>query len=89
MGSFIVDGKKSSSNSLKFGHSSTPSSQILTLGVSVTPTNPASKGPSTESSIDNETSTFSEGLGLYNNTSQPIHTLPTYHDQLWAAQTQQ
>lgn len=85
MGSFIADGKKSNSNKLKFGPSSTPSSEMLTFGAFVTPTSLDFMGPSTESSNDNDT--FSEGLGLYNNPSQLIHTLPMYHDQLRATQT--
>ncbi|RDX69527.1 AT-hook motif nuclear-localized protein 13, partial [Mucuna pruriens] len=92
VGSFITDGKKSSSS--KSVPSSTPSSQMLTFGAPTTPTTPpTSQGPSTESSDENENSHFSKGPGgpgLYNNASQqPIHTMPMYHHQLWAGQTQQ
>ncbi|KAK7307719.1 hypothetical protein VNO77_41034 [Canavalia gladiata] len=89
VGSFIADGKKSSSSNLKSGPSTTPSSQMLTFGAPMTPTSPNSQGPSTESSDDNENGPFSKGPGLYNNTSQPIHNMPMYHHQLWAGQTQQ
>ncbi|KAK7406381.1 hypothetical protein VNO78_08005 [Psophocarpus tetragonolobus] len=92
LGSFIADGKKSSSSNLKSGPSSTPSSHMLTFGASPSPTTPTSQGPSTESSEDNENGHFSKGPGgpgLYNNASQPIHNMPMYHHQLWAGQTQQ
>lgn len=89
MGSFIADGKKSSSNNLKSGPSSAPSSQMLTFGGPMTPTSPTSQGPSSESSDDNDNSSFNRGPGLYNNASQPIHSMPMYHHQLWAGQTQQ
>lgn len=93
LGSFIADGKKSSSSYLKSGRSLTPSSQMLAFGASRTPTTPTSQGPSTESSEDNENSHFSQGPGgpgLYdNNASQPIHTMPMYQHQLWAGHTQQ
>ncbi|KAL5181656.1 AT-hook motif nuclear-localized protein 13 [Glycine soja] len=93
LGSFIADGKKSSSSNLKSGRSSTPSSQMLAFGASPTPTTPTSLGPSTDSSEDNENSHFSKGpggSGLYNNNaSQPIHTMPMYQHQLWAGHTQQ
>ncbi|BAU00349.1 hypothetical protein LR48_Vigan06g020800 [Vigna angularis] len=92
VGSFIADGKKSSSNNLKSGRSTTPSSQLLTFGAPTTPTTPTSQGPSTESSEDNENSNFIKGPGgpgLSNNASQPIHNLQMYHHQLWAGHTQQ
>jgi len=92
VGSFIADGKKSSSSNLKSGRSTTPSSQLLTFGAPTTPTTPTSQGPSTESSEDNENSNFIKGPGvpgLFNNASQPIHNLPMYHHQLWTGHTQQ
>ncbi|KAK7309114.1 hypothetical protein RJT34_05596 [Clitoria ternatea] len=88
-GSFIADSKKSSSNYMKSGPSSTPSSQMLTFVSPLAPTSPTSQGPSTESSDDNENTLFSKGLGLYNNASQPIHNVPMYHHQVWAGQTHQ
>lgn len=95
MGSFLAEGKKSSSNALKSGVSSAPaSSQMLNFGAPMTPTSPTSQGPSSESSEENENnantnSAFNRGPGLYNNTSQPIHNMQMYHPQLWAGQTQQ
>jgi len=95
VGSFIADGKKSSSNNVKSGRSTTPSSQLLTFGAPTTPTTPTSQGPSTESSEDNENNNFIKGPGglggpgLSNNASQPIHhNLQMYH-HLWAGHTQQ
>lgn len=79
MGCFIAHGKKSSSNNLEFGPSSTQSSQMLTFSAFVDPTSPSSQGPSTESSNNNELGTFREELGFLNNANQRIHTLPMYH----------
>ncbi|KAK7330893.1 hypothetical protein VNO77_25099 [Canavalia gladiata] len=90
VGSFIADGKKStSSNILKSGPPSAPTSQMLTFGAPMTPTSPTSQGPSTESSEENDQSPYSRGPGLYNNASQPVHTMPMYHHPLWAGQTHQ
>ncbi|XP_061371594.1 AT-hook motif nuclear-localized protein 10-like [Gastrolobium bilobum] len=89
VGSFIADSKKSSSNNLKSGPSTTPSSQMLTFDATMTPSSPISQGPSNEYSDDNDNSPFSRGPGLYNNASQPTYIMPAYHHQLWAGQTQQ
>ncbi|KAK7263311.1 hypothetical protein RJT34_30899 [Clitoria ternatea] len=90
VGSFIADGKKSSSNVQKSGPSSAPTSQMRTFGGPMTPASPASQGPSTESSEDNDHSPFSRGPGLYNNASQPVHNnMPMYHHPLWAGQSHQ
>lgn len=93
VGSFVADGKKSSSSNPKSGPAVTPSSQMVTFGGPVTPTTPTSQGNSTESSDDNENGHFSKGSGdpgLYNNNaSQSVHNIPMYHHQLWAGQTQQ
>ncbi|KAF7809988.1 AT-hook motif nuclear-localized protein 8-like [Senna tora] len=90
VGSFIADGKKSSSNILKSGAASSgPASQMLNFGGPMTPTSPTSQGPSSESSDDNDNnSAFNRGPGLYNNASQPIHNMQMYHPQLWAGQSQ-
>ncbi|XP_061361447.1 AT-hook motif nuclear-localized protein 13 [Gastrolobium bilobum] len=88
VGSFIANAKKSSSNMLKSGPSSAPTSQMLTFGAPMTPTSPTSQGHSTESSEDNDHSPFSAG-GLYNNASQPVHNMQMYHHPLWAGQTRQ
>lgn len=97
MGSFITEGKKSSSNVPKSGHSSVPaaSSQMLNFGAPMTPTSPTSQGPSSDDSDDNGDSPFNRepgpGSAVYNNVSQPIHNIhwnqPPH--QLWAGQTQQ
>lgn len=90
VGSFIVDGKKSSSNVVRSGPSpsSAPTSQMLAFGAPVTPTSPpTSQGPSTESSEDNDQSSFNRGPGLYNNATQPVHSMQMYHHPLWAGQT--
>ena len=91
MGSFITDGKKPSSNLQKSGPSSAPaSSQILNFGAPMTPSSPASQGPSTESSDENGNSPFNRGPGIYGNANQPIHSMPMYHHHpIWASQTQQ
>lgn len=95
MGSFIVDGKKSSSNVLKSGPSSAPLPQMLTFGAPMTPTSPTSQGPSTESSEEHDHTPFcrgpgpGSGPGLYNNSSQPVHNMPMYHHPLWAGQSHQ
>ncbi|XP_028754285.1 AT-hook motif nuclear-localized protein 13-like [Neltuma alba] len=90
VGSFIADGKKSNSNIQKSGPSSAPASQMLNFGAPTTSTSPASQGPSSESSDENDNnSDFNRGPGLYNNNSQPIHNMQMYHPQLWAGQTQQ
>ena len=86
VGSFIADGKKSSSNLLKSGPSSGPASQMLNFGAPVTPTSPASQGPSTESSDENGNIPFNRGTGIYGNAT---HNMSMYHHQLWASQTQQ
>ncbi|KAK4260253.1 hypothetical protein QN277_003395 [Acacia crassicarpa] len=91
VGSFIADGKKSSSNTQKSGPSSAPVSQMLNFGAPTTSTSPTSQGPSSESSEENENNgDFNRGPALYNNTTQPsIHNMQMYHPQLWAGQTQQ
>ncbi|KAK7346838.1 hypothetical protein VNO80_21361 [Phaseolus coccineus] len=97
VGSFIVDGKKSSSNVLKSGPSSAPLPQMLTFGAPMTPTSPTSQGPSTESSEEHDHTPFCRGPGpgsgpgpgLYNNSSQPVHNMPMYHHPLWAGQSHQ
>lgn len=92
VGSFIVDGKKSSSNVLKSGSSSAPPPHMLNFGAPTTPTSPTSQGPSTESSEEHDQSPFCRappGPGLFNNASQPIHNMPMYHHPLWAGQTHQ
>ncbi|RDX69185.1 AT-hook motif nuclear-localized protein 13, partial [Mucuna pruriens] len=94
VGSFIADGKKSSSNVLKSGPSSAPAPQMLTFGAPMTPTSPTSQGPSTESSEENDHNHFCRpppgpGPGLFNNASQPVHNMPMYHHPLWAGQTHQ
>ncbi|KAK7252735.1 hypothetical protein RIF29_36906 [Crotalaria pallida] len=100
VGSFIAEGKKSSSDKLKSG-SSVTSSQMLTFGVPATPTSPTSQGPSSESddddddddddapAADDDSGTFNRGPGLYNNTTQPVHNMPMYHHHLWAGQSHQ
>ncbi|XP_027346342.1 AT-hook motif nuclear-localized protein 13-like [Abrus precatorius] len=87
VGSFIADGKKSSSNILKSGPSSGPAS----FGAPMTPTSPTSQGPSSDSSEpeENDHSPFTRGSGLYNNASQPVNNMPIYHHPLWAGQSHQ
>lgn len=95
MGSFIPDGKKSSSNLVKSGPSPVPGSQMLNFGASMTPTSPTSQGGSSDDSDDNGDSPFNRGPGpgpgpgVYNNVNQPIHNMQWNHPQLWASQTQQ
>ncbi|KAF7828561.1 AT-hook motif nuclear-localized protein 13-like [Senna tora] len=97
VGSFITEGKKSSSDMLKSGPSSVPASQMLNFGASVTPTSPTSQGASSDSSDDNDDSPFHRGPGpgsgpgpgVYNNVSQPIHNMQWNHHPLWTGQAQQ
>jgi len=79
-----VDAKKASPNNLKIRPSSVPSSQFAT---SRSPTGATLQGPSYEFSGDNQNSPFSQGLGSYNNASQPIPTMAMYQKSL-ARQTQ-
>lgn len=88
VGSFIAEGKKSSSNLLRSGPSSPPPSQMLNFGAPMTAASPSSQGGgSTESSDENGSSPLNRGPVIYNNPSQPIHNMQMY--QLWAGQTQQ
>ncbi|KAK9927946.1 hypothetical protein M0R45_025105 [Rubus argutus] len=88
VGSFIAEGKKSSSNLLRTGPSSPPPSQMLNFGAPMTAASPSSQGGgSTESSDENGSSPLNRGPVLYSNPSQPIHNMQMY--QLWAGQTQQ
>ncbi|KAL2322903.1 hypothetical protein Fmac_027282 [Flemingia macrophylla] len=92
VGSFIADGKKSNSNVVKSGSSTTPPPHMLTFGSPMTPASPTSQGPSTESSEEHDQSPFCRapsGSGLFNNASQPVHNMPMYHHPLWAGQTHQ
>jgi hypothetical protein len=75
VGSFTLNGKKASSNKLKVGPSSTPSSQFAAPGV-------ISQGPSFGSSSGIENGPFSQGSGIYNNTSQLIPTISMYQKLL-------
>ncbi|RHN53697.1 hypothetical protein MtrunA17_Chr5g0398641 [Medicago truncatula] len=79
VGSFTLDVKKASSNNLKIGPSSVPSSQIAASG---TPIGATLQGPSYESSGDNQNSPFSQRLGSYNNASQPFPTTAMYQKSL-------
>ncbi|PRQ18751.1 putative PPC domain, AT hook, DNA-binding protein [Rosa chinensis] len=90
VGSFIAEGKKSSSNLLKSGPSSPPPSQMLNFGAPMTAASPSSQGGgSTESSDENGSSPLNKAPPvLYSNPSQPMHNI-TMYQQLWAGQTQQ
>jgi len=81
VGSFTLSGKKASSNNLKLGSSSTPSSQFAA------PSGVISQGTSFGSSGGNEISPFSQGSGIYNNGNQLIPTISMYQ-QLLARQAQ-
>ncbi|KAH8521473.1 hypothetical protein Peur_040156 [Populus x canadensis] len=84
LGSFIADGKKSKSKSLKSGPSSTPPPQMLNFGAPLTTTSPPSRGGSSESSDENGGSPVNRTPGIYGNPSQPIHNMQMY--QLWGGQ---
>jgi hypothetical protein len=77
VGSFTLDVKKASPNNLKIGSSSVPSSQFVASG---TPTDATLQGPSYESSGDNQNSPFGQGLGSYNNSSQPFPTMAMHQN---------
>ncbi|KAF3449451.1 hypothetical protein FNV43_RR10179 [Rhamnella rubrinervis] len=86
VGSFIADGKKPNSNSLKSGPSAqTP--QMLNFGAPMTASSPPSRGGSSESSDEDGSSPFNRGLPPYGNATQPIHQSQMYN--MWAASTQQ
>ncbi|KAK7251860.1 hypothetical protein RIF29_35435 [Crotalaria pallida] len=89
VGSFVENGKKSSSKKvLKSGPSSAPASQMLTFGGSMTPTSPTSQGPSTESSAENDHSPPPfRGPGHYNNASQLVNNNMQMYHPLWASHT--
>lgn len=94
MGSFIVDGKKSGSNTQKSAPSTGPASQMLNFGAPTTSTSPTSQGPSTDESSEEQhenNGDFNRGPGLYNNNNnnQALHNMQMYQPQLWAGQTHQ
>ncbi|OIW10307.1 hypothetical protein TanjilG_28058 [Lupinus angustifolius] len=86
VGSFIPNKKQSSSNvneSSRPSSSAPTSSQMLTFGGSVTQTIPTPQGPSSESSDENDHSSF-RGPGLYNNVTQPItNNMQMFQHPLW------
>ncbi|KAE9613731.1 hypothetical protein Lalb_Chr05g0220511 [Lupinus albus] len=86
VGSFIANKKESSSNAIESSRASSSvptSSQMLTFGGSVTPTIPTPQGPSSESSDENDHSSFT-GPGLYSNVTQPINNnMQMHHHPLW------
>ncbi|KAK1566441.1 hypothetical protein Q3G72_000007 [Acer saccharum] len=90
LGSFLAEGKKSSSNILQQpGGSSTPIPHMLSFGAPMTSSPPSQGGGSSESSDDNGSSPSPlNRTGLYNNASQqPLHNMQMY--QLWSGQTPQ
>lgn len=86
VGSFVVDGKKSNSNSAVKSAPAAPQPQMLNFGGPMAAASP-SQGDSSESSDENGNSHLARGSGFYNN-SQPLHNMQMYR-QLWAGQTQQ
>ncbi|KAE9607384.1 putative PPC domain-containing protein [Lupinus albus] len=72
VGSFVPNGKKSSSNILKSGPSSAPTPKLLYFGGSMSATSPTFQGPSSESYEGNDHSSF-RGPELYNNNMQMDH----------------
>ncbi|KDP24418.1 hypothetical protein JCGZ_26547 [Jatropha curcas] len=84
VGSFIADGKKSSSNISKSGTSSGTLPQMLNFGAPLTTSSPPSQGASSESSDENGSSPLNRDPTIYSNANQSIHNMPVY--QLWAGQ---
>lgn len=85
VGSFIADGKKSNSTMSKPAPPLAPTTQILNFGAPLTTSSPPSQGGSSESSDDNGSSPLNRDPGIFNNASQPIHSMNMY--QLWAGQS--
>ncbi|GMJ06043.1 hypothetical protein HRI_004273500 [Hibiscus trionum] len=89
VGSFIVDGKKQSSDAFKTGPSSAPTSSMLNFGAPGMTGSPPSQGGSSESSDENGGSPLNGGSGFYGNSASSIPNNNMQMYQLWTDHSQQ